>query len=156
MFFTSESGPSTANGPTRTATTPSETAVMTAAARFPSRARARATATTMAGHAVAFIEAAPPKARPASTGRGCRHSSAKPRQMSAMIGTSVPPTASSNAMMGVAVTNTVQRVTSLAFATRRASAKKTMKATPNQTRGSASGVRPATAESRPNAVMAGR
>ena len=129
---------------------------MTAAARFPSRASTRLTATMIAGHAVAFIEAAPPKARPASTGRGCCHMSAKPRQSSAMIGTSVPPTASSNAMIGVAVTKTVQRATSFAWATRRASAKNTTNATPNHTRGSASGLDPAMAHSRPNAVMAGR
>src|SRR6202020_3336730 len=99
------------------------TAVMIAAARLPSRARARLIATMTGGQAVAFIDAAPPKARPARIGWGYFHISAKPRQIRAMMGTSVPPTASSNAMIGVAVTNTVQRATSRALATRRASAK---------------------------------
>jgi hypothetical protein len=73
-----------------------------------------------------------------------------------MTGTSVPPTASSKAMMGVAVTNTVQRATSRARATRRASAKQPANTTPNHTRGSASGLCRTTVHSRAKNVMAGR
>ena len=109
-----------------------------------------------AGQAVAFIDAAPPKARPARIGCGYFHISAKPRQIRAMMGTSVPPTASSNAMIGVAVTNTVQRATSRALATRRASAKQATNAAPNHTRGSASTKCGATVHSRAKNVMAGR
>src|ERR1700760_821859 len=156
VFLTIDSGWRTANGPTRTRKTPSATLVMMAADRFPSRARARAIATTTAGQAVALSEAAPPKARPARIGRGYFHISAKPRQISAVIGTSVPPTVSSRAMIGVAVTNTVQRATSRALATRSASAKHTTNATPNQIRGSASGLFGASAHGRAQTLISGR
>src|ERR1700761_4613027 len=156
VFLNSDSGWRAANGPTSTAKTPSATPVMMAADRLPSRARARLIATTTAGQAVAFIEAAPPKARPARIGRGYFHISGKPRQISAMIGTSVPPTVSSRAMIGVAVTNTVQRITSRALASRSASAKQATNATPNQIRGSASGLFGATVHSSAKTDINGR
>ncbi len=156
VFFTSGAGQSAANGPISAAMTATVTPASTAAARLPSLAMSRLRATTTAGQAVAFIDAAAPKARPASTVRGSRQSSAKPRQSRATIGTSVPPTASSSAMIGDAAASAVQRATSLARATRRASAKAAANTSPNHTRGSVTGLCPVTDHSTPKTVMAGR
>src|ERR1700691_6070141 len=74
----------TANGPTQTATTPSAASMNAQAAFLPSRTPISTTATTRAGHAVAFIAEAIPSARPArtaySTEVGRRTSRANPRQ----------------------------------------------------------------------------
>ena len=58
----------TTNGPTHTAMTASAVSVKLLTARLPSRTASSAMATRSAGHAVAFIEAPMPSARPASTG----------------------------------------------------------------------------------------
>ena len=57
------------NGPTQTATTPSAVSVNAQAAFLPSRTAISTTATTRAGHAVAFIAEAMPSARPARIAR---------------------------------------------------------------------------------------
>ena len=62
VFFTSEPGLSTANGPTMTTTTLTATAANRHAMRLPSRTKTSANAITRAGQAVAFIEQATPKA----------------------------------------------------------------------------------------------
>src|SRR5262249_17777086 len=77
VFCTRDRGPRAATGPTTAATITSAVAAMLAAARRPSLATSRITATTSAGHAVAFIAAAAPNASPASTGLR-RHSRANP------------------------------------------------------------------------------
>ena len=125
VFFTSEPGLRTANGPTMTTTTLTATAANRHATRLPSRTKSSANAITRAGQAVAFIEQATPKARAAGTGlvTWSRQSSAKPRHMNATMGTSVPPTHSSNEMIGEAVSSSAQRTLSLAPAIRSATAK---------------------------------
>ena len=158
VFFTRAPGLSTANGPTMTATTASATAVNRQAARWPSRTYSSANATTRAGQAVAFIEDAMPRASPAVTGLvGCaRQSSAKPRHMNATMGTSVPPTHSSNAMIGEAVISSAHRTLSLAPAIRSATANTARNTAPNQTRGSVSRPWPSSACGTPNAAISGR
>jgi hypothetical protein len=69
---------------------------------------------------------------------------------------SVPPTASSNAITGVAATNRVHRITCWAPTASSASAKSRRKATPNQTRGSASVADPNSARGTPNSDITGR
>src|ERR1700722_6927964 len=59
----------TANGPTQTATTPRAVRMNAQAAFLPSRTSISTTATTRAGHAVAFIAEATPSARPARTAK---------------------------------------------------------------------------------------
>ena len=68
VFTTRAFGWPMTNGPTHTTTTPSAVSVKLPTARLPSRTASSATATRSAGHAVAFIEAPMPSARPASTG----------------------------------------------------------------------------------------
>src|SRR5262249_2795629 len=131
VFCTRARGPSTATGPTMAANTATAVPDMIHAARLPSLTTTRTTAPRRDGQAVAFIAQATPSTRPAGTGCGPRHSSARPRQMKASTGTSVPPTLSENAITGDAVTSTVQRTTSLAPTTASAAAKMTMNPTPN-------------------------
>src|SRR5262249_45499306 len=148
--------PSTATGPTMAANTATAVPDKIHAARLPSLTTTTTTATRRAGQAVAFIAQATPSARPAGTGCGPRHSSARPRQMKASTGTSVPPTVSENAITGDAVTSTVQRTTSRAPATASAAAKMTRNPTPNQIRGSVSTEKPSRARGTPNSVISGR
>ncbi len=122
----------------------------------PSRVPISTAATITAGQAVAFAADASPSAIPASTNRGRRQSSANPRHNRARIGTSVPPTASSNAITGDAAMNTVQRTEFLAPAARSASQKTTMNAVPNQTRGSVTTCEPNNARGTPNSDITGR
>ena len=126
--------------------------------RLPSRTKTIANAITRAGQAVAFIEQAMPKARPAGTGlvTCSRQSSAKPRHMNATMGTSVPPTHSSNEMIGEAVSSSAQRTLSLAPAIRSATAKVARNTAPNQTRGSVSMPWPSSACGTPNTAISGR
>ncbi len=158
VFFTSEPGLSTANGPTMTTTTLTATAANRHATRLLSRTKTSANAITRAGQAVAFIEQATPKARPAGTGlvTWARQSSAKPRHMNATMGTSVPPTHSSNEMIGEAVSSSAQRTLSLAPAIRSATAKVARNTAPNQTRGSVSTPWPSSAWGTPNTAIRGR
>src|SRR6266480_4304836 len=145
VFFTSEPGLSTANGPTMTTTTLTATAANRHATRLPSRTKTSANAITRAGQAVAFIEQATPKARAAGTGlvTWSRQSSANPRHMNATMGTSVPPTHSSNEMIGEAVSSS-------------ATAKVARNTAPNQTRGSVSTPWPSSAWGTPNTAIRGR
>ena len=126
--------------------------------RLPSRTKTSANAITRAGQAVAFIEQAMPKARPAGIGlvRWSRQSSAKPRHMNATMGTSVPPTHSSKEMIGEAVSSSAQRTLSLAPAIRSATAKVARNTAPNQTRGSVSTPWPSSAWGTPNTAISGR
>src|SRR5579862_134471 len=110
-----------------------------------------------AGQAVAFIEDAMPRASPTAIGFGFGFQSrAKPRHRNATIGTSVPPTTSSNAMIGDAVTSRAHRAESLAPAVFSAKANTTRNTSPNQTRGSVSRPWPNTACGTPNTAMSGR
>src|ERR1700749_4664007 len=158
VFFTSEPGLSTANGPTMTTTTATATPTNRHAMRLPSRTKTIANAITRAGRAGAFIEQATPKARAAGTGlvRWFRQSSAKPRHMNATMGTSVPPTHSSNEMIGEAVSSSAQRTLSLAPAIRSATAKVARNTAPNQTLGSVSTPWPSSAWGTPNTAIKGR
>ena len=81
-----------------------------------------------------------PRASPAVTGLAplSRQSRAKPRHMNATMGTSVPPTHSSNAIIGDAAISRAQRAQSLAPAIRSAEANTMRNTTPNHTRGSVS------------------
>ena len=97
-----------------------------------------------------------PSTTPASSGRGCCQSRARPRQIRASTGTSVPPTVSENAITGVAVTSTVQRTTSRAPATASAAANSTTKPRQNHTRGSVSSPGPNSARGMPNSAITGR
>ena len=72
------------------------------------------------------------------------------------MGTSVPPTASSNAITGDAAMNTVQRTVFRAPAAFRASQKMTRKARPNQTRGSVITWEPNRARGTPKSAITGR
>ncbi len=76
--------------------------------------------------------------------------------MNATMGTSVPPTQSSKAMIGDTVSSRAQRKLSLAPATRSAKANTTRNTSPNQTRGSVSGPWPNSACGTPNAAISGR
>ena len=67
VFLTSAPKRRMANGPTITATTASAQAVNRHASRLPSRTYSSAKATARAGHAVAFIDEATPRASPAGT-----------------------------------------------------------------------------------------
>ncbi|HEX2820209.1 MAG TPA: hypothetical protein VHO07_08605 [Streptosporangiaceae bacterium] len=99
-----------------------------------------------------------PRASPAATGFGpfSRQSRAKPRHMNATMGTSVPPTHSSNAMTGDAVISRAQRAQSLAPAIRNAAANTMRNTTPNHTRGSVSRPWPNSACGTPKAAISGR
>ena len=149
-------GPSTATGPTMAANTATAVPDMIPAARLPSRCATSTTAISSAGQAVAFIAVATPNARPASSGCGSRHSSARPRHRQASTGTSVPPTLSENAINGDAVTSMVQRTTSPTPTTASAAANTITKPTPNQIRGSVSTEKPSRARGMPNSVISGR
>jgi hypothetical protein len=72
------------------------------------------------------------------------------------MGTSVPPTHSSNAMTGDAVSSTAHRTQSFAPATFSPQANTVRNTTPNHTRGSVSGPCPRTACGTPNAAISGR
>ncbi len=139
-----------------TAATASATAANRPAARQPSRTASMVPATTRAGQAVALVAAAMPSTSPAATGRGRRHSSARPRQTRASTGTSVPPTVRENAMTGLAMTSTVQRSTSRAPAAASAAANRPAKARPNQIRGSVTRPWPNSARGRPKTAITGR
>ena len=76
--------------------------------------------------------------------------------MNATIGTSVPPTHSSNAMIGEAVSSRAHRKLSLAPAIRSATANTTRNTAPNQIRGSVSRPWPSKACGMPNAAISGR
>jgi len=156
VFFTSAPGLVTANGPTHTTTTARASARNRNAARLPSLTTSRATATASAGHAVAFIEEAMPSATPADSSLPGRHRNAKPRHMKATIGTSVPPTASSNAMTGEAVIKMAQRRQSFAPPTDKATANTAKNTRPNQILGSVNALWPKMACGTPNAAISGR
>src|SRR5271170_7749264 len=158
VFLTSAENRSIANGPTITATTASDQAVNRQASRLPSRTYSSAKATASAGQAVAFIDEATPRARPAAIALDCagRQSRANPRHMNPTIGTSVPPTQSSNAMNGETVSSRAQRTQSLAPATRSAHANTTTNTSPNHTRGSVSTVWPNSACGTPNTAISGK
>src|ERR1700733_4802652 len=119
----------------QTTMTPAAVSVNLTAARFPSRTASSAIATASAGHAVAFMDAETPSARPALTGSGC-HRYAKPRHRNATIGTSSPPVARLKAITGQPATSTVQRAGSFALARRSANQNTTTNARPNHIRGS--------------------
>jgi hypothetical protein len=72
------------------------------------------------------------------------------------MGTSVPPTHSSKAMIGEAVSSSAQRTLSLAPAIRSATAKVARNTAPNQTRGSVSKPWPSSAWGTPNTAIRGR
>ena len=95
------------------------------------------------------MAAASPSTRPARTGRGRCHSSARPRHSRASTGTSVPPTVSEKATTGVAVTRAVQRSTSRAPARARAAPNAATKTTQNQILGSVSSPGPSSARGMP-------
>src|SRR5262249_29693755 len=128
------------------------------AMRLPSRTKTSANAITRAGQAVAFIEQATPKARPAGIGlvSWSRQSSAKPRHMNATIGTSGPPTHNSKEMIGEAVSSKAQRTLSPAPRLRNATAKVARNTAPNQTLGSESTPWPSSAWGTPNTAIKGR
>ncbi len=160
VFTASAPGQIAATGPTSTAHAAAAVAVNWVAARRPSLTASSTTAMTSAGQAVAFIDASTPSTSPASTGRDARlpvpHNSARPRHISASTGTSVPPTASSKAITGLAVRNTVHRIQSCAPATASARSNASTNATPNQMRGSVITCEPASARGSPNSVITGR
>ncbi len=156
VFCTRAFGPRMATGPTIAANTARAVPDRIPAARLPSLTATSTTAISRAGHAVAFIAAATPNARPASNGCGSRQSSAMPRHRQASTGTSVPPTVSENAINGDAVTSTVQRTTSRAPTTVSAAANTITNPSPNQIRGSVSTEKPSRARGMPNSVISGR
>ena len=156
VFCTSDPGARAATGPTRAVATASVAAPNRAAARRPSLAATITMTITSAGHAVAFIPAATPSASAARYGRGCRHSSASPRQSRPSTGTSVPPTVSESAISGEDVTSMVQRSASLDPATSSAEANAATNASANQIRGSVAGEVPSSALGTPNSDMTGR
>jgi hypothetical protein len=76
--------------------------------------------------------------------------------MNATMGTSVPPTVSSNAMIGEAVISRAHRTGSLAPAIFSAKENTIRNTTPNQTRGSVSTPWPNSACGTPNTAISGR
>ena len=85
-------------------------AVSRAAARGAYRTHAMTASTGTTAQAVVFIAQATPSARPARTSLP-RPAQASTRQVSAMIGGSVTPTASGNAMSGEATATAVHQAT---------------------------------------------
>src|SRR5579875_3212245 len=173
VLSASAAGDTAATGPASTASTAAAAATSPAVARRPSLAATSTAAISSAGQAVAFIAAATPSARPASTGRAAARSpgppagscpaggggwvsSARPRQMRPITGTSSPATASGKATTGVAATSAVQRQACGVLVTRSASQNTTANPTVNQIRGSVSGWLPQIARASANTSMAGR
>jgi len=115
VFCRNEYGLASASGANRTASTPAITTVAAAkrqAFRAPSRAASIAVKTGTAGQAVAFMAHATPSAAAALISPDGRAISARVRNISAMTGGSVIPTASGNAITGEAAMNTVDSSTS--------------------------------------------
>ena len=152
---------------TRTAVVTRDTAAKRAATRAPSRAASMAAITARAGQAVAFIAHATPMARPAaSSSRGDRATHAKARQVSAIIGGSVMPTASGSTSTGEATANTALHAAARRQAPhpsarcgapiQNAAASRTTVAAASHSRVSPSTPRRPNAHGRPKTVIAGR
>ena len=134
------------------------------AARAPSRAASIAANTGMAGQAVAFIAHATPRAMAARSSPDGRAISARVRNISAMTGGSVMPTASGNAITGEAAKKTVDSVVlcrhssqcRCGAATVNAAQISAMDTAVSQSRGSANRPDAPSALGRPNTAMTGR
>ena len=130
----------------------------------PSRAASMAVKTGTAGHAVAFMAAATPRAAAARISPDGLAISARVRNISAITGGSVIPTASGNAITGEAAMNTVDIRTlyrhesqcRCGAATVNAAKSKAMDTAVSHTRGSPSRPFAPSALGIPNSAMTGR